>query len=94
MAAQSKTFSTNLKDVALGSPLLLSAAAFLVVFSFIRFLLNCSKRLDLPIVGNLHEKDRCKALIEGTAKVSFHLQSQNTLKLHKLTSDSTQTARL
>lgn len=61
--------TTNLKRLALESPLLLSAAAFLVIVSFIHFLLNRPRKLDLPIVGSPGETDHREALIEGTAKV-------------------------
>lgn len=60
--------SAGLKQFVLGSPLLLSAGAFLVVLSFIRFLMNRPKRLDLPIVGEPDDADHLKAMIEGTAK--------------------------
>ncbi len=69
MLTQSEMFMTSLKRFALESPLLLSAAAFLVVVSFVHFLLNRPKKLDLPIVGNPGEIDHREALIEGTAKV-------------------------
>lgn len=70
MATQSKIVSANLNEFAFESHFLLSAAAFLVVVSFIRFLLNRPKKLDLPIVGEAGETDHREALIEGTAKVS------------------------
>jgi hypothetical protein len=63
-------FFAHLKQFALGSSLLLSAAAFLVVVSFIHLLLNRPKKLDLPIVGEPNEIDHRKTLIEGTSKVS------------------------
>jgi hypothetical protein len=61
---------TDLKQFAVESPLLLSAAAFLVVASFIHFLLNRPKKLDFPVVGKPNETDHRKTLIEGTAKAS------------------------
>jgi len=41
----------------------------LVIVSFIHFLLNRPRKLDLPIVGNPGEIDHRETLIEGTAKV-------------------------
>ena len=69
MSTQSEMVTTNLKRLALGSPFLLSAAALLVIVSFIHFLLNRPRKLDLPIVGNPGEIDHRETLIEGTAKV-------------------------
>ncbi len=69
MSTQSEMVATNLKRLALGSPFLLSAAALLVIVSFIHFLLNRPRKLDLPIVGNPGEIDHREVLIEGTAKV-------------------------
>ncbi len=75
---------THPKQFALGSPLLLSAAAFLVIGSFIHFLLHRPKRLDLPIVGEPGEKDHRKTLIEGTAKVRSPAKPNVKLNLANL----------
>jgi hypothetical protein len=69
MSTQLEMVTTNLKRLALGSPFLLSAAGLLVIVSFIHFLLNRPRKLDLPIVGNPGEIDHREVLIEGTAKV-------------------------
>jgi hypothetical protein len=79
MAIQSKMVSADLQQFVLGSPLLLSASAFLVVLSFIRFLMNRPKRLDLPIVGEPDDADHLKAMIEGTAKVRLTCNSNLNL---------------
>jgi hypothetical protein len=68
MATQSKL---SIADFILGSPLFLGAAAFFFILSFVRFLLDRPKKLDLPIVGEPNEKDHRKYLIEGTTKVGF-----------------------
>ena len=79
MALQSKMVSADLRQFVLGSPLLLSAGAFLVVLSFIRFLVNRPKRFDLPIVGEPDDADYLKAMIEGTAKVRLTCNSNFNL---------------
>ncbi|PVH82428.1 cytochrome P450 [Cadophora sp. DSE1049] len=65
-----------------GSPLLLSAAGLLVVVSFIRFLLNRPKKLDLPIVEIADSSDQREALLQGTARYPdspFIIQSRPPL---------------
>lgn len=70
MAIQSKLVLDDLQRFARGSPLVLTSAIFLLLVSFISFLLNRPKKLDLPTVDE-HSKDYRQALIEGTAEVSF-----------------------
>lgn len=67
MASQSKLASGDLIGFALGSPLLLSGATLLIIISFIRFLLNRPKKLDLPVFG-AGGKDQRQTLVEGTLK--------------------------
>lgn len=83
MSTQLEMVTTNLKQFALESPLLLSAAAFLVVVSFIHFPLNRPRKLDLLIVGNPGEMDHREALIEGTAKVWSTAKLMSLAKFHK-----------
>jgi len=73
MATQSKLTMTDFKAFAEGSPVLLSAAAFLILVSFVRVLLYRPKKLDFPVIGSLKDINHRKSLVEGAMKVSPRL---------------------
>lgn len=54
------------------SLLVFSAVAFLIVASFVKYLLNRQRGLDLPVIGSADSEDWGKDLIRGTLKVRIH----------------------
>ncbi|KAJ5039047.1 uncharacterized protein L3040_006718 [Drepanopeziza brunnea f. sp. 'multigermtubi'] len=67
---------------AFNSPLLLSAAGFLIIVSVVRFLLARAKKLDLPVVVVPGAGDQRQALIEGSERYPdspFIIQSKSPI---------------
>ncbi|KAG4437762.1 hypothetical protein IFR05_006747 [Cadophora sp. M221] len=74
--------ATGFRSSDFSFPLLLSIAGFLITVSFIRFLLNRPKTLDLPIIEIPGSSDQREVLVQGTAKYPnspFIIQSHRPL---------------
>jgi hypothetical protein len=72
----------KVKDMALASPFILSAAAFLLVACLIRFVLIRPSKLDLPVV-DIPDDDTSKALLTGSAKVCRSRPTLIFILIHK-----------
>jgi hypothetical protein len=75
MASSWREISGGVMGHALRSPALLSAAIFLVIAAFVRYLITRSKRLNLPIVDLPGAKLDREKMIEASAKVSCTMQN-------------------